>query len=229
MSNTSQVPVIEDADKVAKLFAAMAKRHTKFALKPEAGGDFIVVRAVEFRPEQCIVCEKGNVEGLVGKAQGKVIVDKRPLFFDTRLYTDENENLIKVDIPDKLTKPQARASYRIDIPQKIESRATFWGEGNLIFSGRIGDISSGGCLVSLGMPFDRYEEHGPDRATTCVIEIDDNPPIELIARPVSSRKSREKDTTLVGFQFVHAGPENAALNQILAALQRTVLRNMGAR
>ena len=219
------VPIISSAEKIALLFTKMAEKQARFGLKVESSSEFHIVRVTEFRPESCIVCASDQVDGLSGVAQGKVIVDGRPLLFSTKLYKDDKEQLIRADIPDALCKPQNRNSYRIDVPAKIDSKATFWGEGNLLFSGRIKDVSSGGCLVEICLAEKDYADHAPERATTCIIELDDNPALELVANPVSVRKAQKKDHTLVGFQFIHAGPENAALNQILSAVQRKILRD----
>lgn len=219
------VPIISSADKIAMLFTKMAAKQARFGLKVEPSTEFHIVRVTEFKAGSCILCASDQVDGLAGKAQGKVIVDGRPLLFATKLYKDDKEQLIRADIPDALCKPQNRNSFRIDVPAKYESKATFWGEGNLVFSGLVKDVSSGGCLVEIGLAEKDYTEHAPERATTCIIELDDNPPIEMVANPVSVRKAHKKDHTLVGFQFIHAGTENAALNQILSAVQRKILRD----
>jgi len=133
----------------------------------------------------------------------------------TEEYEDDSgqsAQALRLGIPDEIQLTERRAQPRVELPVSAMVRASIWLGGWQaqpaeptvaipVWSGRVIDLSAGGCYVRTNREVSRYIDVGDVVGIRLTFGADDNPE-EVLLDAQYRRSDPDGTMSLVGFQFV---------------------------
>jgi len=223
MTQGNTIRVTNDPSKIDLLLLKMAAKRVKFELIDQSQQPIAKVRCTAYKRQHALNVEIAEPPIASQNVTAVVLLGVQELRFDSKI-SQANDNQWLIEVPKELYKIQQRASFRVTLADKVASSIYITKPDGTTYSGKVKDISNGGCLAEFSAEQDQLSDDSDTELLKIKISIHDEEPLELVGTIKSFRPCDQAGKSLTGLEFIHETDVNPRLDQMIAAVQRYIAR-----